>query len=410
MELNIFNSKATTGRRAQGMVLLPTVSARAPGLVVKLDPPIRGFFSRLKDFLIERPVKLPANAGHGALTGPTFESSFLDNLREWLRPIPPSARRVRSRMMVEWRPWYHVLWENLRDAIIPPKLPPLQVTSKPVKVREIWSKNELGRPTQLTSLLAHSLVLALLLLPILNEMAADPQAKTLKQEVTSIILSPYVAKLPPGGDKAGGGGGGGERLPTPASRGRAPKFSMAPQLTPPLVVPRNPNPKLAAEPTLIGPPEITIANPALSNYGDPLAKLLTDSSGPGSGSGIGSGSGGGIGSGTGGGLGPGEGGGVGGGVFQAGRNGVGVPECVYCPLPTFSPEAVKAKYQGPVTLRIIVLPDGRVTNATVIQGPGLGLDERALEAVRTWRFRPALGPNGKAVATWALVEVTFRLM
>ncbi len=84
----------------------------------------------------------------------------------------------------------------------------------------------------------------------------------------------------------------------------------------------------------------------MDNYGDPLAKILTGSGGPGSGGGIGTGSGGGIGSGEGGGLGPGSGGGTGGGAYRPGTGGVGYPECLYCPRPNYSDEARKAKYQG----------------------------------------------------------------
>jgi protein TonB len=90
-------------------------------------------------------------------------------------------------------------------------------------------------------------------------------------------------------------------------------------------------------------------------------------------------------------------------------NGVGVPECIYCPPPTYSDDARKAKYMGVVTLLITVTPDGRAVNISVIKDPGMGLGEKAIEAVRTWKFKPAPGPNGKIVAVEVPIEVTFRL-
>src|SRR5712692_3269792 len=198
-------------------------------------------------------------------------------------------------------------------------------------------------------------------------------------------------------------------MQTSPSRGRAPKFDWV-QKTPPMVTLRNLNPKILAVPTLLGPPDLTVPTPPLPNYGHPLAKLITSSGGPGGGGGIGTGEGGGIGSGSGGGLGPGSGGGTGGGVFRPGTGGVGYPECAYCPLPLYSDEARKAKYQGTVVLQVVITPDGRATNIQVVKGPGLGLEERAVDKVREWRFKPALGPNGKAVSVQVLVEVTLRLL
>jgi periplasmic protein TonB len=153
-----------------------------------------------------------------------------------------------------------------------------------------------------------------------------------------------------------------------------------------------------------------VPSPNLDNFGDPLAKLLTLSGGPGGGGGIGTGTGGGIGSGEGGGLGPGKGGGTGGGVFRPGTGGVGEPTCAYCPQPTYSEEARKAKYMGVVVLQVVVTADGRATQIEVVKGPGLGLEEKAVDAVKQWRFKPALGPNGKPVATLVTIEVNFRLL
>ena len=376
----------------------------APRLGGSQKPLSRGFISNLKDFLGERPIKMPKN-GKGAVFSPEgFGAGIGDNFKEWFKPTP---RAVSSRMTVDWQPPYKALLQNLRDLISPPKLPPLKVTSKPVKVRDIWSKDEAFGPSQAIALATHIgimlLILSPLLYPTIKKATANPVNNTL---LTSIDISDYAMKLPLGKDKAGGGGGGGERNPIPATKGKLPKWSMT-QIAPPMVKTK---PDSKFEATLLGPPDLKIPSPNLDNYGDPLAKLVNSSGGPGGGSGIGSGTGTGIGSGSGGGLGPGSGGGTGGGAFRPGTGGVGYPVCVYCPDPKYSEEARKAKYQGTVVLQAVITVDGRVTEVQVVKGPGLGLEEKAIEAVKDWRLKPAMGPNGKPVPVIVPLEITFRLL
>ena len=247
-------------------------------------------------------------------------------------------------------------------------------------------------------------VLAALLL-FLSSTFVVAHRRQIRQQVVGIVtdISPYV--LPASATKAGGGGGGGDRDKLPASRGALPKFSRE-QITPPAVVIRNPNPKLAVEPTVVIPPGIRL--PQLGPLGDPLSSVLgPPSNGPGSGGGIGSGSGGGVGSGRGPGVGPGSGGGIGGGVYRIG-GGVSAPRLLYGPDPEFSEEARKAKYQGTVVLWVIVGTDGRTHEIRVQRSLGMGLDEKAVEAVRVWRFEPAR-KNGQLVAVQVNVEVSFRL-
>jgi TonB family protein len=181
------------------------------------------------------------------------------------------------------------------------------------------------------------------------------------------------------------------------------------QITPPMVVVRNDNPKLAVEPTVVVPPQIKLAMNNMPNLGDPMAAIPNGplSNGTGSGGGIGSGSGGGVGSGEGPGVGPGRGGGIGGGVFHVG-GGVSAPKPVFSPDPEYSEEARKAKYQGTVVLGLVVGPDGRPRDMKVLRSLGLGLDEKAIEAVKNWRFDPAVKDN-KPVAVYISVEVDFRL-
>jgi TonB family protein len=172
------------------------------------------------------------------------------------------------------------------------------------------------------------------------------------------------------------------------------------------VIVRNENPKLAVEPTVVVPPRISL--PTTGPLGDPLSNVLgPPSSGTGSGGGIGSGSGGGVGSGRGPGVGPGYGGGIGGGVYRVG-GGVSAPRALYAPDPEYSEEARKAKYQGTVVLWVIVGPDGRPHDIRIQRSVGMGLDEKAIEAVRTWKFEPAR-KDGQPVAVQINVEVNFRL-
>jgi protein TonB len=302
-------------------------------------------------------------------------------------------------------PWFRSLFRNIREAIHPPQLPPLEVTSKPVAVKEIWGLYGKDNKSNLMSLAIHTTVVVLLF-TVASSKAVQQKAR----EAVSLIapdLAAYVPKMAEQKQQMGGGGGGGDRSPTPASKGRLPKPSMK-QFTPPMAVVNNPNPKLVMDPTIIAPPDTPLPNVNMPAWGDPLAKLGPPSNGTGSGGGIGSGSGGGVGSGKGGGFGPGEGGGVGGGVFRVG-GGVSAPVVLYKVDPEYSEEARKAKYSGTVTLSIVVGTDGKATNITVVKSLGMGLDEKAMEAVQKWRFTP--GKNkGVPVAVRANVEVNFRLL
>jgi len=218
-----------------------------------------------------------------------------------------------------------------------------------------------------------------------------------KEQVAGMItdVSPYI--LPPAKNQAGGGGGGGDRDKIEASRGAPPKFSRE-QITSPAVVLRNDHAQLAVEPTVVVPPEIKL--PTFPTIGDPMAKVVGPPSN-------GTGTHGGIGSGSGPGVGAGYGGGISGGAYRVG-GGVSAPRVLYSPDPEYSEEARRAKYQGSVVLWIVVGPDGRVRDVRVQRTLGLGLDEKAIEAVRKWRFEPAT-KNGQPVAVQVNVEVNFRL-
>jgi protein TonB len=225
--------------------------------------------------------------------------------------------------------------------------------------------------------------------------------KTVETSNVTPLVGPYMPMTP--SRKAGGGGGGGENSKLQATKGGPPKMSKAPQLAPPVVIRPQQESKIMVEPTVQADLKLVPA----PQVGDQLSKLTTLSSGTGIGSGVGTGSGGGYGSGHGRGYGPGNGYGSGGG--DGGYGGVTPPKVIYQPDPEFSEEARKAKYQGVVVLKVLVGIDGKVHNPEVSRSLGMGLDEKALESVRLWRFEPARARDGKPVATWASIEVNFRL-
>jgi periplasmic protein TonB len=297
-------------------------------------------------------------------------------------------------------PWYRSLWSSVSD-LFQPAPPPLDLTSRPVLVRDIWGQYGRQRKSWVMSTALQSAAVILLLALASTRMAPQKIARF----IPLIDPAPYVPKA--ASHRADLGGGGGDRSPVPASKGRLPKPSLR-QFTPPMAVVHNPNPRLTLEPSIMVPPDVELPNVNMAQYGDPLARIGPPSNGPGSGAGIGSGTGGGVGSGKGAGFGPGEGGGLGGGVFRVG-GGVSAPALLYKVEPEYSEEARKAKFQGTVLLYVEVDPSGRATNIRVERSLGLGLDEKAIEAVRKWRFRPGQ-KDGKPVTVVATIEVNFRLL
>lgn len=299
---------------------------------------------------------------------------------------------------------FRSLYTGIKEALFPPKLPPLVLTSKPIQVKSIWGLYGQKKRSFFVSLAIHATAVGLAFSLATNQQVQQ----TVTKAVTLIApdISPFIPQ-PPKPKQMGGGGGGGARDPLPASKGRLPRVAPR-QFTPPTAVVTNPNPKLIMEPTIVVPPDVNLPQVSMVQFGDPLGRIGPPSSGPGAGGGIGSGSSGGVGSGRGPGYGPGEGGGFGGGVFRAG-GGVSYPVVVYRIEPEYSEEARKAKYMGTVILYIEVNERGLPQNPRVIRALGMGLDEKAIEAVMRWRFQPGR-KDGKPVTVAAQVEVNFRLL
>lgn len=283
------------------------------------------------------------------------------------------------------------------------KDPPLVLTSKPVAVKDVLGRHDPKMGLILSLILHVVLVVTILGAGAYNRRNNKPKTS---DEVFAVLpghVSIYIPAMP----KTGGGGGGGDRSPQPASKGSPPKFSLK-QFTPPAVTIRNEQPKLAMEPSVVMPPELEQPAVNLNQLGDLLGKVLPPSNGPGFGGGIGNGNGGGVGSGTGPGIGSGFGGGTGGDVQGVG-NGVNAPQLIKKVNPEYSDEARKAKLQGTVILYVEIDTEGNVRKVLINQKLGLGLDEKAAEAVKQWKFKPA-AKNGVPVIVGVIIEVIFRLL
>ncbi|MHB8655975.1 MAG: energy transducer TonB [Terriglobia bacterium] len=358
-------------------------------------------------------AKTPAPAEKFQLTfveSPFFLFSLVRQIRERMREpkitVPQKYYRGEATLpVVEMKPWYRDIPNQIKVLFEKPKPPLIPLTSHPIDVPDIWQDYEQQPVSWLNSLLVHAVVILALIIPfIISGWLMPVKAKS---QVTPIDISPYLGEIPKGAKKMGGGGGGGDRSPTPASKGAVPKFAKV-QFAPPTVKPLIITPKIPVTATLLGPPELKLPEmQANAQWGDPKGVLGPASNGPGFGGGIGSGSGGGIGSGNGGGLGPGNGGGTGGGAYSVG-GGVSAPKEIYAPSPDYSEEARKAKFQGAVVLSLVVDAQGNPTDIQVVRALGMGLDEKAVEKVRTWKFVPGKR-NGTPVPVRVLLEVTFRL-
>ncbi|MGB9121273.1 MAG: TonB family protein [Candidatus Angelobacter sp.] len=304
------------------------------------------------------------------------------------------------------------LFLNVKEAIFPEKLPPLRITSRPVNVGEIWST---ARPKKATSgsLTLHAFAIAGL---IAVSIWGGRSATVVKPEEHVTLIAPPLTDYQPvmkpvEAPKAlAGGGGGGNASKIFESKGHLPKVAPE-QIAPPTVEILNTKPKLAVEATVVAPANVKLPdNPNMPNLGNPMSARVTGpaSNGSGTGGGIGSGTNNGIGSGAGPGHGPGQGGGFGGGTYKLGDIGVTAPIAKFTPDPEFSEEARRAKYEGTVVLAAVIGPDGRPRNIRVVHSLGMGLDQKAVERVKSWLFEPGK-KNGTPVAVAMNIEVGFHL-
>ena len=191
--------------------------------------------------------------------------------------------------------------------------------------------------------------------------------------------------------------GGGAQQTAPATLGRVEVVRRRP-LLPPLTPPLDHTPKLVVDTAIFT--EALPQMPQINTIGDPLANLRGPASGGrGAELGIGDGRGPGIGEGDGPGLGS---------IAERWR-GVTAPVVIFRVEPDYPDEARKARFQGSVLVAVEVDEHGRIRRLRIAMAAGLGLDEKALEAVRQWRFKPATR-DGRPVAVPAQIEVSFHLL
>ena len=285
-------------------------------------------------------------------------------------------------------PWYRSVYRNVRDLMWPEKLAPLELTSTPVAVKDIWGQGTSRRALASSVIFQGALVAGLMLVGT---------SDTVKKAIQNVVLIAPPPPVKPMAQKSAPAGGGGSRSPLPPVRAQLPRPAVK-AFAPPLVTIEHP--ALTMDASLIAPPDAWAA--PTGAIGNPLG-AIGGGGGFGSGGGFGNGIGKGVGNGNGNGV-----GGSGGGVFAVG-NGVSQPTLVSKVDPEYSEEARKAKYNGTVQLSIVVNTDGKAEEIKVVKSVGMGLDEKAVEAVQKWRFKPGL-KSGVAVKTRALVEVNFRLL
>lgn len=275
---------------------------------------------------------------------------------------------------------------------------------------EIWGRYNNYRANGIAaSAIIHAVFLGLLLSGIFVGHEIVQKAAP-RQTVTLIAPSPESYALPMSKKVVSGGGGGGDQDPLPAPKATVlPKPAMQ-QITPPAIILRNEKPRLTAQPTVVAPPKVAVASNQPPSLGVPERAVMPSappSNGVGSGGGIGSGSGGGVGAGHGPGVGIGSGGGIGGGVYKVGA-GISAPQAIDSPDPQYTEEARRAKTQGTCILWLIVDAGGHPQDVRVVRGLGHGLDAKAIDAVRQWRFQPAM-KDGRPVNVEISVEVEFHL-
>ena len=296
--------------------------------------------------------------------------------------------------------WFRRVRENLRQLLAPGALLPSSANGAPIHLPRWESSARSGR-AQSASLLTHALLIA-----ALAGLAVQPPRPSQRgvplgdRRPPSIALSASLLDSLRGHRSEEGRGKGSGHDLLPARQGNLPARSAIQIVKPTL--PQNVNPGLPVPPTILEASAPRVL-PPVNNIGLPWMPDQNNSSGRGNGTTIGDGPDGDSIGDT-----PGEGAGHGRrpGVYQPG---VTPPTCGYCPDPQYTDQAREARLQGAVTLLVLVGADGRASQVRITRGIGLGLDDRAVETIRTWKFVPARDAARRAIPAWITVEAMFRL-
>lgn len=295
--------------------------------------------------------------------------------------------------------WLTRVRDNLGQLLIPTRLKHSSANGAPIHLLR-FEKTRRPARAQGVSLITHAVLFAAVVLILTKGPAIvthpKPGGGTDVEPITLTmpILRSFTNEHP--SDPGGRSGDKSLLLPT---RGnfppRAPVVVVRPMLR------QEEHPSLPEPPTILDPNATSALTPT-EKMGLPWMSKDTNAAGPGAGHGIGTENGDTMGTG---GEGPG-GAGVGVGPYVPGFV---QPVCVYCPSPTYTDDARHGKVQGTVTLQVLVDTDGRARQIRVIKGVGFGLDERAVETVRSWKFSPARDGAHRTLATWVTIEAVFRL-
>jgi protein TonB len=266
--------------------------------------------------------------------------------------------------------------------------------------RENAAAAERSRKPAALSFAAHAALAAFLIWLSTGRIETAPADDAVHEDTHLVFL------LSPG--PGGGGGGGGTRAPKPAPKILRVGKAHADVSVPIVEQPREPDPAPTAAPPEPPPPQPVMAPVAAvaANDQDRQGQIehaveAPDSHGQGENGGVGTGQGTGNGEGRGSGIGEGEGGGTGGGPYRPG-SGIEPPRLLHEVKAEYTEDARRRGITGDVELEIVVRHDGSVGDVHVLQGLGSGLDERAIAAVKQWRFDPA---RRKGVPVDVLVEV-----
>ncbi len=289
--------------------------------------------------------------------------------------------------------------DNFQHLLAPVRIFPFSANGAPLHLPR-WERSARSSRAQSASLLTHAAIIAALVVAAVHPPGSNPKP-TPPGEAGGILSVPgdLLNRLRGLHPRGGTGNGSGHDL-LPPTQGNLPGRSSIQFLKPTL--PRNQNPELPIPPTILDASAPRVLPPVIS-IGIPSMPERNDSSGPSNGNTIGPGPNDSIGT-T-----PGDQSGIGGppGTY---RPGMSLPTCVYCPDPQYTDEARQAKLQGRVTLRVLVGADGRASQIQIMQGVGMGLDDRAVQSIRAWKFVPAHDAARRAVPTWINIEVVFRLI
>jgi protein TonB len=281
------------------------------------------------------------------------------------------------------------------------RLAPMNGSGRPIFAVDPFSFKR-DRTSSAISAVVHVIAISLLLMLALKaHTIVTPQPLTVVMPIDFKVTAPPM--ILPVAKAMGGGGGGGAHEVVEASKGRMPVVAKI-QITPPQII-RIDRPKLAIEPTeLVKMPD----NSSLPSLGVTQSQQIAlASQGKGGGSGFGQGIGGGIGAGRGIGAGPGSGGGYGGGLMSVG-GGVSAPQLIHSVEPEFTDDARRANYQGSVSIKLIVDSQGNPQDVRLASHLGMGLEEKAIEAVRQYKFRAAMY-QGHPVSVQIIMDVDFHL-